>query len=74
MKKFLHFFESNGLLKIIGSFLLLSLIVWVGRDSKWVGFDYLALIPLGYLCLSFLIFFGAAIIGTIHDIKEWRKK
>lgn len=68
--KFLRFFEKNGLLKLVGSFLLLALIVWLFNVTEWNIFKYLVWIPSAYIIVAFLLFFAAGIIGAINDYKK----
>lgn len=70
----INFFEKNGLLKIIASFILLIIcsIVIIQTNSLQVLkiFKFIVLIPTAYIIISFLLLFIAGIIGEINDIKE----
>ena len=70
MKAFLRFFEKNGLLKIISSFLLLALITWLFNVTGWEILKYLIWIPASYIIVAFILFFGAAIINSFKDLKK----
>lgn len=70
MKAFLRFFEKNGLLKILASFVLLIFIAILFDRTEWNVLKYLVWIPVGYLIIAFILFFGAAIINTFKDIKK----
>ena len=70
MKAFLKFFEKNGLLKLIGSFILLALITWLFSVTEWKFLKYLVWVPSGYIILTFILFFGAAIINSFKDLKK----
>lgn len=73
---FLRFFEKNGLIKILASFIILIVSVLFLRaypHSKF--FEITAYIGLGYMLLSFGLFLGAGIINSIKDgIKKRKEK
>jgi hypothetical protein len=74
VENILNFFQKNGSIKILISFVLLVISVIVLRShphSKF--FIVIGWIGLGYLCLSFILFFGAAIINSIKDVFKKRK-
>ena len=71
VEKFLNFFQRNGLIKILISFVLVIISVIILRNHPHSKFFAVTVwIGLGYLGLSFILFFGAAIINTIRDIKK----
>ena len=70
MNKFLNFFETNGLLKILASIVLLALITILFNNTEWEVLRYVIWIPASYLITAFILFFGAAIINTFKDFKN----
>ena len=70
MKTFLRFFEKNGLLKLISSFLLLALITWLFNKTEWEILKYLIWVPASYIGVAVILFFGAGIINTFKDFKK----
>jgi hypothetical protein len=70
MNKFLNFFETNGLLKILASIALLALITILFNNTEWEVLRYVIWIPASYLIIAFTLFFGAAIINTFKDFKN----
>jgi len=74
MKSFLNiilnFFQKNGIFKIIVSFLLLALFVNLYNRTHSNIFNYLAIIPIAYLVITFLLFLVTGIINTIKDFKK----
>lgn len=73
MDKILNFFEKNGILKVLSAFILLIIIVIIYR--KWPNdiLTYIAIIPIVYLILTFILGLGFGIYGAIKDYKEWKK-
>ena len=69
MDKFLNFFQKNGLLKLLGAFILLALDVWLFNITDWNIFRYLIWIPGGYIIITWIVFMIAAVVGTINDHK-----
>ena len=78
MKKILNFlanfFQKNGLLKILGAFIILAisalLIQKFGHHSFSKIFAWTGAISGGYLILSVLIFTIAGIINSINDTRK----
>ena len=69
--KFLaNFFQKNGFLKILGSFVLLALVAFLYDKFEWGFLKYIIWIPGGYIILAFLLFSGAGIINVIKDYKK----
>ena len=69
MDKFLNFFQKNGLLKLLGAFILLALDVWLFNITDWNIFKYLIWVPGGYIIITWVVFMIAAVVGTINDHK-----
>jgi len=67
--KILNFFQKNGLLKIIGSFVLLIIFASLFKKTQSDIFAYLAIIPIAYIIISFLLFLVVGIINAIKDFK-----
>ena len=70
MKKFLNFFEKYGLVKLVGSFVLAALCIWLSNATGKNVFKYLMLVPAAYIIIAFLLFFGAGIWNSIKDLQS----
>jgi len=71
MKKILSFlkkwFEKNGVIKIIITFIIIILSILLYRIEILPGlFSWIAIIGIGYLVLTFLIFLIGAIVNTFR--------
>lgn len=71
MKKILEFlkkwFEKNGVIKIIVTFIIIFISIILAKAEILPGlFSWIAIISIGYLVLTFLIFIVAAIINTFR--------
>lgn len=79
MKKILeflkHWFEHNGLIKILVTFIVLILSVVIGRNFPQTETicAWIAIISAGYLVLTAGIFTIAGIVNGIRDIKNANK-
>lgn len=80
MKKFVNFlrkiFERNGIIKIIIAFIVLG--IGFGIEKKFPGTEniclYVKIISIGYILLSFLVYFIAGIVNSINDIIQKRNE
>ena len=73
--KILHFFEKNGLLKILGAFILIILALVLNNHFPqgrvvWEGFAYVGAI---YLCIAFAIGIVFGISGALRDLQKYFK-
>jgi hypothetical protein len=75
MKKILLFFqnwfEKNGLIKIIVTFIILFGSILIAKNSDGLIneiFGWTAIVSMGYLIITFLVLMISAIINTIKDI------
>ena len=67
---FKNWFEKNGLIKILATFLILIISALVVRNSTGVLnsiFNVVGVVSLGYLGLTFLIFIIAGIVNAIKN-------
>ena len=65
-----NFFQKNGIIKILGSLVLLALITFLYDKFQWEFLKYIIWIPGAYLIIAFLLLFGFAIVNTTKDFKK----
>jgi len=75
MKKIIKFlknwFEKNGLIKILISFIILVLFISLYRKNPDIKFlNVMTFIVGGYIVLTALIFITAGFVNMFNDIKE----
>lgn len=76
MKKILEFFknwfERNGLIKIFIAFVVLAVVVILGKkfENTQTFFGWVVIISSAYLLLTFLVFFIAGVVNGIKDLMK----